>query len=67
MDDSERATAQEEVARMAALARRKKKSSDIYITGQRWNCENPTDGLFCDQYCMADHAKREEADKRAGI
>ena len=64
MDESDRATAQEEVARMAALSRRK--TSDIYITGQCWNCENPTDGLFCDQYCMADHAKREDADKRAG-
>lgn len=65
MDDSDLATAQEEVARMAALSRRKE--STIYINGQCWNCENPTDGLFCDQYCRDDHIKRVEADKRNGV
>lgn len=64
MDDSDCATAQEEAARMAALSRRK--TSDIYITGQCWNCENSTDGLFCDQDCRDDHERRDEADKRAG-
>jgi hypothetical protein len=65
MDDSDRATAQEEMTRANALARRKE--STIYINGQCWNCENVCTGLFCDGYCRDDHTKRAEADRRSGI
>lgn len=65
MDESDRATQEEEFARVDALSRRK--DSNIYLSGACWNCENPTDGLFCDTYCCEDWMKRDEADKRAGI
>ena len=65
MDDSDRATLQEEMTRKDALSHRK--DPRIYLCGVCWNCENATDGLFCDSYCRADWARRDEADKRAGL
>ena len=64
MDDSDLATAQEEVARMAALAVRKPEPQ--LESGRCSYCGEETTGRWCDIFCRDDWAKQQEADKRAG-
>lgn len=64
MDDSDRATAQEEVARMAALAVRKPEPQ--LESGRCSYCGEATPGRWCNNFCRDDWEKQQEADKRAG-
>ena len=64
MDESDRATQQEEFAREAALAVRK--PAALFLTGRCGYCEEHTGGLFCDAECRADWQRQQDADKRAG-
>lgn len=65
MDDSDRATQQEEFARAAALSRREPVA--LFITGRCGYCEEHTGGLFCNADCRADYQRQQDADKRAGL
>ncbi len=66
MDESDRATQEEEYARMSALSTRKPQA-EIYLTGACWNCEITTDALFCSGDCRFDWQKRDDADRRNGL
>ena len=64
MDDSDRATAQEELARMAALAARKPEPQ--LESGRCSYCGKETPGRWCDIFCRDDWTKQQDADKRTG-
>ena len=66
MDDSDRATQQEELTREAELSVRKP-AAEIYLAGECWNCEIATDTLFCSGECGADWQKRDDAARRSGV
>jgi len=56
-DEADRAQVAEEIARMAALKRRK---ATLLPVGRCHNCDEPIrSGLFCDADCREDHEKRE--------
>jgi len=65
MDDSDCATAQEEVARMAAIAARKPEPQ--LESGRCSYCREATPGRWCDNFCRDDWAKQQDADKRNGV
>jgi len=65
MDDSDRATQQEELARAKALAFRK---PEPVHNGRCMNCskELPAELVYCDRDCLVDHERAEAARMRNG-
>ena len=64
MDDSDLATAQEEVARMAAIAARKPEPQ--LESGRCSYCGEATPGRWCNADCHFDWQREQDANKRAG-
>lgn len=67
-DVSDLATAQEEQAREAAI-NAARTAPGVPRTGRCHWCDAPipTEGVYCDHACLADHAKALEAAKRNGL
>ncbi len=65
MDDSDLATAQEEVARMAALAVRKPEPQ--LESGRCSYCGEVTHGRWCNADCASDWKRQDDADKRNAV
>lgn len=65
MDESDRATQQEELARAEAMAFRKPKPEH---NGRCMNCLDPLPAelVYCDRDCPADHERTEAARMRNG-
>jgi hypothetical protein len=64
MDDLDRASEREELAR--AVAARIRKPVPKYY-GRCLNCDEPTSGAFCDSGCREDYETYERAAKRNGL
>lgn len=63
MDDSDRATAQEEMQLAASLTFRK---PVLFANGLCYNCGESTPGIFCDSDCRTDWERQKAAEKRSG-
>jgi hypothetical protein len=64
MDDLDRAAEREELERSAA-ARMRKPVTKHY--GRCLNCDEPSQGAFCDSGCREDYEVYERAEKRNGL
>jgi hypothetical protein len=64
MDEADRAEHQEELARQAAISRRKPVPKH---DGRCLNCRKESEGAYCDDECGVDHRKREAGRERAGL
>ena len=64
MDEADRASEQEEKQREAALSHRKPVPER---TGFCLNCDELSQGAFCNQYCREDYERFERAEKRNGL
>lgn len=64
MDEADRASAQEEKQLEASLSYRKPVPAR---TGVCLNCDEPTQGAFCNSGCREDYERIERAAKRNGL
>lgn len=63
MDDSDRATEQEEMQLAASLTFRK---PVLHPNGLCYNCGESVAGIFCDADCRTDWERQKSAEKRSG-
>lgn len=64
MDEADRASAQEEKQLEASLSHRKPVPER---TGFCLNCDEPSQGAFCNSACREDYERIERAQKRNGL
>lgn len=64
MDQFDFASKFEQMAREAALKQRKQVRKH---TGQCLNCDEPSQGAFCNTECREDYERIERSERRAGL